>query len=76
MAARETIKVEWINPQNTSKNCSKCGKIGIRTGKTFKCPHCGFEIHADLNSARNICIAPNSPAAICGRGRCPLPSTS
>lgn len=76
MAARETIKVEWINPRNTSKNCSKCGKIGIRTGKTFKCPHCGFEIHADLNSARNICIAPNSPAAICGRGRCPLPSTS
>jgi len=43
-----------INPAYTSKICSRCGQKGTRKGLTFKCEHCGFELNADLNAARNI----------------------
>lgn len=46
--------VVYVNPAYTSKTCSRCGQRGIRKGLTFKCQHCGFELHADLNAARNI----------------------
>ena len=69
MAERAGIHVESVDPRDTSNRCSRCGEIGSRKGKRFQCPHCGFELDADLNAARNIIVAPNSPTAICGQGR-------
>jgi IS605 OrfB family transposase len=46
--------VFYVNPAYTSKTCSRCGQRGIRKGLVFKCKHCGFELNADLNAARNI----------------------
>ena len=45
-----------IDPRYTSQKCSKCGHIykGNRKGNSFHCVKCGFQIHADLNAARNI----------------------
>ena len=43
-----------IDPRYTSQDCSRCGLRGKRKRHKFRCSHCGFEIHADVNAARNI----------------------
>lgn len=48
------IKVMKVDPKNTSKLCSKCGKIGKRIGQgLFKC-ECGYQVNADYNASKNI----------------------
>lgn len=55
-AKEKRIRVKYIDPKNTSKTCSRCGHINRnnRDGLDFKCKKCGYELHADLNGARNI----------------------
>ena len=50
--------VVTIDPRYTSQKCSVCGHIykGNRKGNSFHCVKCGFQIHADLNAARNIAV--------------------
>lgn len=73
-AVRLGIQVEWVNPRETSKRCSRCGWLGQRHdyGKIFHCPHCIFQLDSDLNAARNLHLVPSSPAAICDRARAPV----
>lgn len=73
-AARFGILVEWVTPRETSQRCSRCGRLGERpaNGKTFHCPHCGFQLDSDLNAARNLHLVPSSPVAISGRARAPV----
>jgi len=59
-AKLQGIPVAYIDPQYTSKTCSRCGLIGNRGGKTFKCPHCGHVDHADVAAAFNIAKRPLS----------------
>ena len=46
----------YVNPRYTSQRCSSCGYIdkNNRKGSIFHCLNCNFELHADLNAARNI----------------------
>lgn len=48
------VPVVYIEPAYTSQRCHKCGQLGNRNNKQFKCPHCGYTAHADVNAAWNI----------------------
>jgi putative transposase len=46
-----------VDPRHTSQMCSCCGhtaRNNRRSRGQFVCRKCGFELHADLNAARNI----------------------
>lgn len=44
----------YIDPRNTSKQCSKCGSINATSGKKYHCSVCGYVAHRDANAALNI----------------------
>lgn len=48
------VQITAIPPVYTSQMCHKCGHIGIRNGKHFRCTHCGNIADADINAAQNI----------------------
>jgi hypothetical protein len=56
MALRNGIPVRYVNPINTSLECSKCGFINPRNrdGVRFRCLRCDYRVHADANAAINI----------------------
>jgi IS605 OrfB family transposase len=60
------VKVVAVSPRYTSQTCHKCLHIhpkkgkSYRSGKTFKCGHCGFSGDADLNGAKMISIVGQS----------------
>lgn len=47
------VPLAYIDPAYTSKVCSKCGLVGDRSGKFFKCSN-GHVEHADVNAAFNV----------------------
>jgi len=53
-AAWQGVPVMKINEAYTSVTCSRCGRRGVRVRGSFKCPHCGLDLNADYNGARNI----------------------
>ena len=58
-AKEHGIKVVKVNPQFTSKRCSKCGNIDKDNRKTqadFRCTQCGFSANADFNASQNLAV--------------------
>jgi IS605 OrfB family transposase len=46
-----------VDPRHTSQTCSRCGHQARNnrcSQSRFVCRVCGFELHADLNAARNV----------------------
>ncbi len=48
------VPVVKIEPAYTSQRCQMCGQLGQRNDKHFKCSHCGYTVHADVNASWNI----------------------
>jgi len=61
-AVQAGIQLVKVNPAYTSQMCHNCNHIhpvkgsSYRSGKSFKCRHCGWTGDADLNGAMNIAI--------------------
>jgi putative transposase len=53
-ALKQGIKVETINPYNTSKKCPRCAKLNHSATREYKCT-CGYKNHRDIVGAINIC---------------------
>ncbi|MEV6245081.1 transposase [Streptomyces sp. NPDC051742] len=56
-ARRAGVPVVYVDPANTSRECSRCHHVDRRNRPSqavFACQACGFVEHADLNSSHNI----------------------
>jgi putative transposase len=56
-AEERGLTVARVDPRHTSQTCAACGhkaRNNRRSQSRFVCRACGFELHADLNAARNI----------------------
>lgn len=55
-ATARGIPIRIVDPHATSITCRKCGQQApeARSGNTFYCGRCDYEVHADLNAAINI----------------------
>ena len=46
--------VTLLNPKNSTKRCSRCGKINAPKGASYVCGKCGLRIDRQLNAAINL----------------------
>ncbi|NET91543.1 MAG: transposase, partial [Kamptonema sp. SIO1D9] len=46
----------FVDARYTSQKCSRCGHIrkANRQKSRFRCDHCGYTAHADINAAMNV----------------------
>jgi putative transposase len=65
----EGLPITYVNPRNTSRNCSKCGsQLEPRENRQMSCPRCGRTWDRDVNASRNIMMAAQVRAARPPRG--------
>lgn len=55
-AAGVGVRVVLVHPAYTSQTCHRCLHLGIRSGKSFACPHCAWKGDADYNGACVIAL--------------------
>lgn len=67
--------VVGVDPRHTSQACSCCGHVARNNRRSrgrFVCRNCGYELHADLNAARNIAAKYHASVAIRDSGGLPV----
>jgi len=47
-------KVKLLNPNNSTRRCSRCGKINAPKGASYACSKCELRINRQLNAAVNL----------------------
>jgi len=49
-------EVVFVDPRNTTKECSRCGALSEKTlrDRMHNCPSCGYSADRDLNAAKVI----------------------
>lgn len=67
-AQRDGVQVFYVDPRNTSRECSRCGcidKANRKSQSVFLCKRCGYTANADINAACVIAsrAAVNQPYA-------------
>ena len=63
--------VAGVDPRHTSQACSRCGHVARNNRRSrgwFRCRACGFQLHADLNGARNIAAKYRASPSMSGTG--------
>ena len=50
----DNIAIQYVNPKNTSRSCSRCGELGTPNNSTLTCEKCGLVIDRQLNASINI----------------------
>jgi len=55
-ASSAGCEVVFVNPNNTTQECSRCGEIVRKElcDRVHSCPKCGLVVDRDLNASRNI----------------------
>jgi IS605 OrfB family transposase len=54
-ALKEGVPVEFIDPENTTKECHRCGTVNnVGYHRNYRCPNCGLTYDRDLNASINI----------------------
>jgi putative transposase len=64
-----------VDPRHTSQTCSRCGhttRDNRRSRGWFRCRACGFQLHADLNAARNVAAKYRALPSRSGEGGLPV----
>ncbi len=70
-AVKKGVRVVYIDPKNTSKECGKCGSLDTtRHNGFFECDNCGHSLDADLNGAKNIARRYTRIIGLAGTSRC------
>jgi putative transposase len=60
------IPIQYVNPKNTSRTCSRCGHLNGSLKKRYlECENCGLIIDRNLNASINIL---KLGMALCGSG--------
>ncbi len=57
IASKHGIRIEPVDPRNTSKTCHKCGHCDAANRKSqvsFVCVRCGHKSNADFNASLNV----------------------
>lgn len=74
-AEERGVTVAGVDPRHTSQQCSRCGftaRNNRRSRAWFQCRSCGFQLHADLNGARNIAAKYLASPSMPGTGGQPV----
>lgn len=48
------IRIEYVNPKNTSRICPSCGSINTPYDRQYQCSNCNYKQHRDIVGAINI----------------------
>ena len=69
------VEVVEVDPRNTSRLCSSCGRVDKRSRcnqSTYRCVHCGFSLGADHNAAVNIARRASASLIVTGSSQSAL----
>lgn len=64
-----------VDPRHTSQTCSRCGHTARNNRRSrgwFGCRACGYQLHADLNAARNVAAKYRALPGRTGEGGLPV----
>jgi len=62
--AKKGIRLEKVDPKDTSKTCPRCGEKNTPRNRQYYCKSCGLVYHRDAVGAVNLYLKASSPETI------------